>query len=143
MRSRLIVRVHLGAMGELEAFVEAFAAQQGLAADDRARTLIVLEELLTNLLKYGYPNRRDHEGVAEIALELEGNRLTIEFSDDGQPFDPSAKPAPALDQPVESRPIGGLGLHMVREIADELHYSRRDDRNIIRLTRRVALEKSQ
>ena len=44
--------------------------------------------------------------------------MTIEFADDGQPFDPFAKTAPDLNQSAESRPLGGLGLHMVRELAD-------------------------
>ena len=141
MRARLTLHVHSEAMHELEGFVGTFAAEHGLAADDKLRTLIVLEELLTNLSKYGYSNQHEAEGVAEVALELEGDQLTIEFADDGQPFDPFDKAAPDFDESVESRPVGGLGLHIVRELADEAHYSQRDGRNVIRLTRRVALLK--
>lgn len=143
MRAHLIVRVRNGAMRELEEFVDTFAAEHGLATDDRARTLIVLEELLTNLSRYGYPGQPEPGGEAEVTLELEGDQLTIEFGDDGQPFDPLAKAAPDFDQSVDSRPVGGLGIHMVRELADEVHYNRRDGRNVIRLTRRVALERSR
>jgi serine/threonine-protein kinase RsbW len=125
-------------MRELESFVGGFAAKHGLAAEDQARTLIVLEELLTNLSRYGYPNQPVPEGVVEVTLELEGNRLTIEFGDNGQAFDPLARATPDLNQPVESRPVGGLGLHMVRELSDEVHYSRRNGRNVIRLSRRVS-----
>lgn len=142
MRVRLNVRVHDGAMRELEGFVRTFATEHGLAAEDQARTLIVLEELLTNLSRYGYPNQAEPDGVAEVALELEGNRLTIEFGDDGQPFDPLAKATPELDQSVESRPVGGLGLHMVRELSDEAHYSRCNGRNVIRLSCRVSTRKT-
>src|SRR5271166_111827 len=133
MRAHLTVRVHNGAMRELEGFVGTFAAEQGLADDDQARIIIVLEELLTNLSRYGYPNRPKPEGIAEVTLELEGDRLTIEFGDDGQAFDPLDRVAPDLGQPVESRRVGGLGLHMVRELAEEAHYSRRDGRNVVRL----------
>ena len=126
-------------MRELEGFVEKFAAEQGLAAEDRARTLIVLEELLTNLSKYGYPDRREVKGTAEVTLELEGSRLTIEFGDDGDAFDPFDRTGPDLNQAADSRPIGGLGLHMVRELAEEASYSRRDGRNVVRLCRRVTL----
>jgi anti-sigma regulatory factor (Ser/Thr protein kinase) len=141
MRDRLTVRVHSGAVHELQGFVAAFAFEQGLAADDKARILIVIEELFTNLSRYGYPSQSEPEGVAEVTLELEGNQLTIEFGDDGQAFDPFVSAAPDLDQPVETRPVGGLGLHIVRELADEAHYSRRNGRNIIRLSRRVSLLK--
>ena len=78
-------------MRHLEGFVAAFVREQGIAADDAARILILLEELLTNLLKYGYPDRAE-PGWAEIALALNGSRLEIEFIDDGCAFDPSAGP---------------------------------------------------
>jgi len=128
-------------MHELQGFVARFASEQGLAADDKARILIVIEELFTNLSRYGYPSQSEPEGVAEVTLELEGSQLTIEFGDDGQAFDPFAGAATDLDQAVETRPVGGLGLHLVRELADEAHYSRRNGRNIIRLSRRVSLFK--
>ncbi len=139
MRAHLTVRVHNGAMRELESFVNTFAAEQGLAEDDRARMLIVLEELLTNLSRYGYPNQPRPKGIAEVMLELEGDRLTIEFGDDGQAFNPLDRVAPDLSERLDSRPVGGLGLHMIRELADEAHYSRRDGRNVVRLSRRVSI----
>lgn len=142
MRARLAVRVHSAAIGELEGFVRMFAADHGIAADDQARMRIMLEELLTNLSKYGYPDRNEREGLAEVNLELAGNQLVIEFGDDGQAFDPLAKASPDLEQSIRSRPVGGLGLHIVRALADEAQYSRRDDRNVIRLSRRVSLIKS-
>jgi serine/threonine-protein kinase RsbW len=128
-------------MRELEGFVESFAAEYGLAAEDKVRTLIVLEELLTNVSRYGYPGQYQAEGVAEVRLELHGDRMTIEFSDDGQPFDPLAAPPVGLDQALSSRRVGGLGLQIVRALADEARYSRSENRNVIRLIRRVSLLK--
>jgi serine/threonine-protein kinase RsbW len=142
MRAHLIVGVHNRAMRELEGFVGTFAAEQGLADDDQARIIIVLEELLSNLSRYGYPNQPKPKGIAEVTLELEGDRLTIEFADDGQAFNPLDRVAPDLSESVESRPIGGLGLHMVRELADEAHYCRRDGRNVVRLSRRVSIRRT-
>lgn len=130
-------------MCELEGLVETFAAEHRLAADDKARALIVLEELLTNLSKYGYPSQSERKGIAEVALELESTRLTIDFSDDGQAFDPFANTVPDFDQSAESRPIGGLGLHMVRALSDEATYSRRDGRNFVRLSWRVSQHRTR
>lgn len=124
-------------MGQLEGLVHTFAADHGLADDDKARTIVVLEELLTNLLKYGYPNQNESEGTAEVTLELRGDRLTIEFADDGCAFDPLAQAPPNFDQPVESRAVGGVGLQILRELSDEAEYVRREGRNVIRLSRRV------
>jgi serine/threonine-protein kinase RsbW len=137
MKSRLIVQANSAAMRQVDSFVAAFVKEQGIAAEDAARILILLEELLTNLMKYGYPDRAE-PGQAEIALALNGGRLEIEFIDDGCAFDPLKGLPPNLDEPLAERPIGGLGLHLLRSLADGIQYERRDDNNVIRLSRIVA-----
>src|SRR5271165_4972036 len=130
MRVRLTLRADATAMPSVERFVAAFAAEHLLDRDDQARTLFLLEELITNWLKYGYPERSE-PGLAEVALALEGSRLTIKFEDDGAAFDPLAEPPPDLSQPLETRPVGGLGLYLLRGLADEMSYKRSNDRNVI------------
>ena len=124
-------------MRQVDGFVAAFVSEHGIAADDAARISILLEELLTNLAKYGYLDRAE-PGRAEIALALNGSQLEIEFIDDGCAFDPLAVPLPNLDAPLEERPIGGLGLHLLRSLADVVHYERINNRNVIRLSRSIA-----
>jgi len=124
-------------MRQVNAYVATFVGEQGIAADDADRILILLEELLTNLIKYGYPDRAQ-PGQAEIALALNGSRLEIEFIDDGCAFDPFAGPPPNLDEPLEARQVGGLGLHLLRSLTDEAHYERRNNTNVIRLSRVIA-----
>jgi len=138
MHARLTVRADAAAMREVEGFVAAFATEHAIGSDDTARICILLEELLTNLVKYGYP---DHAapGVADIRLDLDGTRLTIEFVDDGRPFNPLAQPAPNFDLSLEERPLGGLGIHLLRALTEEACYSRGHGRNVIRLTRHVSL----
>jgi serine/threonine-protein kinase RsbW len=140
MQSRFIVPADSDAMRQVNAFVAAFVREQGIAADDADRILILLEELLTNLMKYGYPDRAE-PGQAEIALALNGSRLEIEFIDDGCAFDPFAVPPPNLDEPLEARQVGGLGLHLLRSLTDEARYERCNDTNVIRLSRIVARAK--
>ena len=136
MQTRLIVRADSDALRQVDGFVLSFVKQHGLATDEGMRILILLEELLTNLIKYGYPNRPE-PGRAEIIFDLNDNRLTIEFVDDGCAFDPFAQPIPKLDQAPETRPVGGLGLLILRSLADETHYQRRNQSNVIRLSRTV------
>jgi len=124
-------------MRQVDAFVAEFAREHEIVAEDAARILILLEELLTNLVKYGYPDRAE-PGVAEIELALNGSRLEIEFIDDGCAFDPLAGPSPNLDEPLEERPIGGLGLHLLRSLTEVVRYERRDNKNVIRLSRSIA-----
>jgi serine/threonine-protein kinase RsbW len=141
MQSRFIVRADTAAMRQVNDFVAAFAREQAIVADEAARILILLEELLTNLIKYGYPDRAE-PGQVEIALVLDGSRLEIEFIDDGCAFDPFAAPLPNLDDPLEQRQVGGLGLHLLRSLSDEVRYERRNNTNVIRLSRLVAPPRS-
>src|SRR5262245_918699 len=84
-RARLTFAVDDLAMSRVETFLAAFAAQHGLCSDDRLRALIVLEELITNLLKYGY-GPGDVRGPAELQMALEpGPRLILELIDGGNP----------------------------------------------------------
>ncbi|MGA7873005.1 MAG: ATP-binding protein [Candidatus Binatus sp.] len=140
MHSRLIIRADSSAMRQVDGFVVAFVREQGIAADEAPRILILLEELLTNLVKYGYPDRSE-PGRAEIALGLDGNRLEIEFIDDGRAFDPFGEPAPDLERPLEARTVGGLGLHILRSLTHEASYERRNENNVIRLSRVVGSAK--
>jgi len=118
----------------VDSFVAAFVTENGIAPDEASRILVLLEELLTNLMKYGYPDRPEC-GRAEIMLALNGGRLEIEFIDDGCAFDPFAAPSPDLEVPLETRTPGGLGLHILRSLTDEAHYERRNSNNVVRLSR--------
>jgi anti-sigma regulatory factor (Ser/Thr protein kinase) len=124
-------------MPQLDRFIAEFVSKYGIADEEFHRILIVLEELLTNLMKYGYVDRSE-PGRAEIALELAGDCLEIEFIDDGCPFDPFAASTPHFDEPVETRAPGGLGLYILRSMCDQMRYERRNDSNVLRLTRVIA-----
>jgi len=140
MQSRLIIRSDSSALAEVDGFVAAFVKEHGIAADEASRIFILLEELITNLMKYGYPDRPEC-GRAEIVLALNDGRLEIEFIDDGCAFDPLKAPPPNLEGPLETRTPGGLGLHILRSLTDEAHYERRNGNNVIHLSRVVALAK--
>jgi anti-sigma regulatory factor (Ser/Thr protein kinase) len=136
MQSRLNVRADSDAMRAVDVFVAKFVRDHRIADDEGTRVLILLEELMTNLIKYGYPDCAE-PGHAEIILGLDINRLTIEFIDDGRAFDPFSEPIPSLDQPPETRPVGSLGLLILRSLADETHYERLNSNNVVRLSRLI------
>jgi anti-sigma regulatory factor (Ser/Thr protein kinase) len=121
------------ALGQMRDFVLSFAAGNRLCPDDATRAMVMLEELLTNLEKYGGASDRS----AKITLAVADRRFTIEFRDDGQPFDPLGQPPPSLDGPLEDRGIGGLGLLLLRELSHESSYRRIDGQNVVRLVRRI------
>lgn len=138
--TQLSVRADGEAMGPIRAVIERFGDECGIAGDDLARILIAIEELVTNMVKYGY-GPAAAPGSASITLRLQGDRLSVEIIDDGDEFDPFAAPPPDLDAPLEGRRIGGLGLHLVKALMDRTRYRRVGAQNVVEISRRVALEK--
>ena len=98
--------------------------------------LLILEELFTNVVKYGRAGEVTATTIG-VALALKGRELKIEFSDDGPPFDPLTVAPPDLERPIADRPIGGLGLHILRSLVDHARYRRKADRNHLFLRRSV------
>ena len=137
MRASINLRSEASELTRLEAFAEAFARDRGLADEERARLLVILEELFTNVVTHGYGGEFEAYSVA-VALDWRRGRLTINFVDDGPPFDPLAHSAPDLDAPAEQRPIGGLGIAIVRALVDRARYCRQGRRNHLHLVRRLA-----
>jgi len=141
MSSHLIVQAGPAAVQQVEAFVADFAQQHRIDSGDRNRVTILLEELVTNLYAHGSA-KGSGECTAEIGLSLEHDRLSIEFSDNGNAFDPLAQPLPDLDVPAQSRVPGKLGLHILHAFVDEASYRREGDRNILRMLRRITITAS-
>jgi anti-sigma regulatory factor (Ser/Thr protein kinase) len=80
----------------------------------------VIEEIATNIVKYGYPP--DAPGVIQLQYVFDAGLLRVIMRDHGRPFDPRDHPDPDMGDDPATRQIGGLGLFLVRESADELHY---------------------
>ena len=90
---------------------------------------LALEEHLTNLLNYGFAEGRPPQIL--VHLEKRGENFMVEVSDNGKPFNPLDQPQPDVNQPLQDRPIGGLGIHLMRHFIDELTYRRQAGRNIL------------
>jgi anti-sigma regulatory factor (Ser/Thr protein kinase) len=116
------------------AFAE-FAEAHSLPADVRRSINISLDELLANALSHGRTGRDPCSVTVEVKLDEE--RVTVIFTDDGTPFDPFGLEAPDTTLPVEMRPIGGLGLHLVGQLMDEVSYQRRDGHNVVVLVKQL------
>ncbi len=118
----------------ITAAVEDFGQQENWSPALIFRVNLVLEELGLNVMDYGYDDEC-HE--FEIILTSATDALTIEIIDAGRPFDPlTDTPPPVLEGSIEDRPVGGLGVHLVRELMEELHYRREQDRNHLTLITR-------
>jgi serine/threonine-protein kinase RsbW len=87
---------------------------------------LVFEEVVTNVIRHGYNDDREHR--IDIALELLDDAIVIRFEDDGIPFDPRKYEPITHSNPTEDAPIGGRGLLLVRTAARQLEYERTNDR---------------
>ena len=81
---------------------------------------LVIEEITTNIIKYSYAHTRP--GPIQIACACQDDQLCVIIRDRGAPFDPHDAPPPDLTSDLETRTVGGLGVFLVRELADDLIY---------------------
>ena len=110
---------------------ESFATQHDINGRLRYHLLVSIEEILTNIIKYGF----DEEGVHPIHITFRRveEQIEMEFEDRGREFNPLEIGEPDLDSPIEDRQLGGLGIHLVKKMVDEAKYRREGDRNILLL----------
>ena len=114
--------------------IEAFAEEEEWPPDLLFRINLVLEELVLNIMDYGHD---DNEHEIEIALSSSSDAVTINITDEGHAFDPMTDaPEPDTTGPVETRSIGGLGVHLAKEMMDEMAYRRENGRNYLSLVSR-------
>lgn len=110
---------------------ESFATQHDISGRLRYHLLVSIEEILTNIIKYGF----DEEGVHPIHITFRRveEQIEMEFEDRGREFNPLEIGEPDLDSPIQDRQLGGLGIHLVKKMVDEAKYRREGDRNILLL----------
>ena len=114
-------------LDEVEGRLEALpvSAKRGYAVR------LVLDELVSNVINYGYDDQAEHQ----IGLTIEtGDPFAVTITDDARAFNPlEDAPAPVLEGPVEDRPIGGLGLHILKQMGMKMDYRRDQNRNVLRV----------
>jgi serine/threonine-protein kinase RsbW len=97
---------------------------------------LVIEELVTNIIFYGYDDKNEHE--IHIHLSYKNKIIQMQIEDDGKEFNPLLVLEPEMDKTIENSKIGGLGIHFVRKIMDDISYQRSNNKNKLTLTKRVA-----
>lgn len=128
--NKLIMRINneLDQIGTVSESFKLFAAHNKLSDSDRQKIAVSMDELLNNIISYGFQDEKLH--TIEIIIELIEDGLEVTIIDDGMKFNPWAKESPDTLESMEEREIGGLGIHMVENLMDVVGYRRIKNKNI-------------
>ena len=110
--------------------IETGLADVGVAQELALELRLISEEVITNVVKYAEAD------TIRIDFKVSDVTIVLEVRDNGKRFDPLKATAPDLEASVEDRPLGGLGIHLVQALADEVSYGRRKEWNVLRLTKK-------
>jgi sigma-B regulation protein RsbU (phosphoserine phosphatase) len=120
---------------QLAAFVDEVCEIAGFDMSTTMSINLALEEAVVNVMSYAYP--AGTVGNVNIEAVANDNRLKFIISDWGTPFDPTAEKEVDTTLSAEERPIGGLGIHLVRQIMDSINYERIDGKNVLTLRKKL------
>ena len=127
------IRNEIAELARVSEAMERIGERHGFAAKTLAQLQVALDETVSNVIKYAWPEGGSHEICVRIMV---GNgEVTLEVLDDGRPFDPVSAPPPKALPPGQRPLPGGVGLHMVRQFMDSIEYARVDGGNRLTLTK--------
>ena len=102
---------------------------------DTASLEMVADEIFANIMSYAYEERADK--WVELSMCLKDGTVTMTFTDGGRPFDPLGAPTPDISLSADEREIGGLGIHIVRSVMDDVSYLRDGNKNILTTRKKI------
>jgi anti-sigma regulatory factor (Ser/Thr protein kinase) len=124
-------------LDRLSAVLESFCGEHGFPPPLTYSLELALDEIVSNIIRYGrFSERRQRIAVN---IEYRNDTVFLHIKDDGVPFNPLLAEPPELDLPLEqrSRPVGGMGIHIVTSIMDRIQYFRRDGKNILEMEKAI------
>ena len=125
-------------LSELDALcqkLEKFGQSLGLSQKCIFEANLALDELFTNIISYGFDDKNEH--TIRITISLQNDELVFNIEDDGMPFNPTEVESPDLECTIEECRIGGLGIHLAKNLMDEVCYQRCNDKNVLTLRKNI------
>ncbi len=114
---------------------DTFSASCGIAGPVAQAVQVALDEILSNTVRSAFAPGQT--GRIDVRFEVAQGVLDILIVDDGIPFDPLARAEPDTKAPLEARPVGGLGIHLVKRLMDDVAYQRLEGENRLRLRKKI------
>jgi serine/threonine-protein kinase RsbW len=117
--SSLRIAAELNNLAEIRRFVQETATALGIDPAVIPNLILAVDEAASNIITHGYQGQG---GIIEVEVSREEDALVIRLRDEATPFDPTSVPPPDLILPLQQRPVGGLGIHLIRQVMDEMAY---------------------
>ena len=128
----------LSTIPQLNEFLDLIFEEVGVDMEVCMSLNLAMEEAVVNVIDYAYP--QGTSGSIDINVLADEDSIVFVITDSGIPFDPTAAKEVDTTLPLEERPIGGLGIHLIRKIMDDVSYERRDNKNILTLRKNINSE---
>ena len=135
MEKSIILANDIAEISKLNQFIEEVGDEFSLAPDLVFNLTLVMEEAIVNVINYAYP-KEEHEKIY-VSARLHGGSMIMVIADNGKEFDPTLAPEADITLSAEERPIGGLGIFLIRNIMNEVKYERIEGRNILTLEKKL------
>jgi len=133
--SALTLDSDIAELERLGEFIDGFCDLEGIPQEVCYQLHVALEELIINAIKYG--GCEPKEGAIRLSIRKDGAEVSAVLSDSGVDFNPLNAPPPDVTKSLHERPVGGLGIHLVRHLIPSIRYERRGGRNYLYLTKPV------
>ena len=130
----LILHNDIREIPQLATFMETIATETDMDSSLAMNLNLALEEAVSNVILYAYPPGSD--GLVDVEAFIREDRIDFIISDSGSPFDPTSVADPDVTLDVKDRPIGGLGIYLVKSIMDHVSYARLEGKNILSMTKK-------
>ena len=135
---RLVLPNDIETIPQLNEFIDSVAEEVGLEMSLTMSLNLALEEAVVNVMEYAYPEGQ--KGNVEIEVTADQQWMTFVIMDTGIAFDPTTKEDADTTLSAEERPIGGLGIFLVRQLMDVIDYKRKDNKNVLTLRKKLGEE---
>lgn len=131
----LVIKTTIEELQKVETAVGEVSGAEGWQPDIEFKIRLVLDELCTNVVNYAHSDNLDHDMT--VTIESDDDKVRVRIIDDGDPFNPlEDAPEPDTDSALADRRIGGLGVHVVKTLVDDVRYWRDDNKNHVALSKR-------
>ncbi|MEZ7891048.1 MAG: ATP-binding protein [Candidatus Wallbacteria bacterium] len=134
-KKEIKLRNNLSELDTLKDFLDGISAEWQLPVKTTFELNLILEEIVVNIISYGYNDKHSHEIIIIFENEAANKMLTFTVIDDGIEFNPLKKAPVDITMPVEERQIGGLGIQLMNNLTQSVTYTRNSNKNILKMTK--------